>query len=476
QVMPYHEHNYEKEIIVAPHISSKLDSTQKERLKNEVQMKMGFIPNSQRPSDPAADRQQKIRELKYKLFKTSAPLEDRIKCKLNIQTQEDVLVKAYKNKQLNIKQYEAFDERALGPEHSDPNWHGYNNDVFIGLYPHKDLEPGIGGKNRTTKIMRIVGGPEGKKAVIKAPLDWRELGLVYDKKHKDFDRNMDQYRTAYREWAKKKNSALSSGKSFTEDPPQKPPSFALKRLTETSAFLHPNFRSTHREAAFNLLADKFFNLGHHVARTSVFRHPKTGAPWSAQEYIEGSNVTNPVQLKHHEQTGDLHKLAAMDVILGNNDRHWGNLKLDKNNRMKLIDNGGSFDYSNRIVTAEYPKYINHVLSYQPPKEFHRWLHGLTEAGMKSYLKQANVPDVLGNVALQRLAAMKQWSRNAMANPHHSKDFAGALDMARIPRLNADQAFLESAKQALKDRIKRGDPYSPLGNPEDKTLIMPPKKN
>jgi len=414
-------------------------------------------------------------KLKDKLFKSVSTLEDRIKHKLNLVKKEDVLAKAYTNKQLNLKHYEAFDDQPIGTQHTDPHWGNYNSDVFVGINPKTDLEPGIGGKNRTTKVMRVVGDSTGKKAVIKTPLDWRELGLVRDQKTQSYKLEMEQYKRDFKEWANKRNTAVVLGESFNEPEPQKPKKYALNRLSETSAFLHPEFRSTHREVAFDLLANKVFDLGQCVAKTGMFRHPKTGIPWSAQEYIEGRGIQGPEGLSHHEANGDLFKLAIMDTILGNNDRHWGNMKVDQANNLKLIDNGGCFDFSNRIESQGYPKYAAHLVGKPLPVNVQVWIRNLNTDILMQFMQKAKVPESLAMVAANRMQEIKNWNEKVQDSPGHATDLAGAIDLAKTHRLDLDKAFLEAAKEMIRTRIARGEKPSIPGNSTDKTVLYSPKK-
>jgi hypothetical protein len=405
------------------------------------------------------------------LFQKSASLEDKIKNKLNLVTKKDVLRKTYKNKDLNIKNYEAFDSKPLSQVNNDPHWGTYNSHVHEGVDPSKDLMPGIGGKERTTQVMKVAGKPDGSKALLKAPLDWRELKLSYDNKHPKFNEDVTNYKNSYRDWVKKRNTAVSSGLGFTEKEPTKPTNFFFKRIGETSLFLDPDFRSTHREVAFNNLADKSFGLGGFVARTSLFRHPKTGLPWSAQEYIEGNPVTDANQLTHHEKTGDLHKLAIMDVILGNNDRHAGNSKLDMKGNLKLIDNAGTFDYGNRFRTKGWPHYAAHLIGKPLPGNVHQWIDNLNPEDFKKTLKESNVPDILSNVAVNRMMEVKKWSDSLKDDPFQANDLSGALELAKVHRLDRDDKFINDAKAMIGRRIKSGESPTEPAKPDQKTVFF-----
>src|SRR5690606_23121871 len=125
-------------------------------------------------------------------------------------------------------------------------------------------------------------------------------------------------------------------------------------------FKDPNFTTAHREALYHLLADKFFKLGDYVPRTTVFKHPFTEQAHSAMEYVKGAKkYRTPSQLEAIKNPEDLHKLAIMDFILGNNDRHQGNIIFTKDGDIRLIDHGMTFDYG-KAFSAEIPVYATRL--------------------------------------------------------------------------------------------------------------------
>jgi hypothetical protein len=258
--------------------------------------------------------------------------------------------------------------------------------------------------------------------------------------------------------------------------PEKPKIFALKRLSETSGFLLPNFRTTHREVAFNYLADNVFGLGEYVAKTALFSHPKTKLPWSAQEFIEGQDVSLDLSnISHYKNSGILEKLAVMDIVLGNSDRNISNLKLDSNNQLKLIDNAACFDYAGRFG-QNYPAYIKYHLEKAPSLDFHKWLNSIKISNLRDHLNKIKCPKPLLNVALRRLKAIQKWSKVVRNNPNFSQDLAGALDQARLEKIDGDKMIAYAIKQSILNRIKSGKKYfSPFKkldkNSDDKTQKM-----
>jgi hypothetical protein len=123
-----------------------------------------------------------------------------------------------------------------------------------------------------------------------------------------------------------------------------------------------NFDSAKREVMFHNMARDFFSMGKYVPTTAGFH--KDGDNYSAQKKAENASHPNLVDqpggkaLKfenpNHEKvvgnlhdTGELHKLALMDNIMGHHDRHRKNYMIgDKDQSLHLIDNGTAFDYRN----------------------------------------------------------------------------------------------------------------------------------
>jgi hypothetical protein len=390
--------------------------------------------------------------LKLNKAQQKETLENRIKKNLNIYQAEQILTKAYKNKDLNLKNYEAFNEgQRLTSADIHPNFYGHGNDILHGLDPSKNLSNNLGGADRVTKIIRKVSDGKGKEAIIKAPLDWRELGLMRDRKNKYYQEDFENYKKKIKDWQKKKDYSIKNNIDFNKPKPKKPKTFALRRLSDTSGFLDPDFRSTHRDAAFSYLADNVFGLGDYVAKTTVFIHPKTKLPWSAQEFIEGDDIKEDLSnIEHHKDGGNLQKLAAMDVILGNNDRHLGNLKLNKDRQLKLIDNAGSFDYAERFGSKS-PCYIRDLLHKAPGLDFHEWVHSIDLNKFNHALDKINAPKELKEIALKRLKTMQEWSTRVRNNPELDQSFIKILEAAKTFKIDGAKSIKNLLKKNLETK-------------------------
>jgi hypothetical protein len=151
------------------------------------------------------------------------------------------------------------------------------------------------------------------------------------------------------------------------------------------------FNSAKREVLYHNLAHDFFGMGKHVPLTAGFT--RNNQDWSAQKKVDDAGhvrlksadagfdaldqpgdffeapadaqpkqdeVVNPNHarvLNDLHRSGDTHKMALMDNIMGHHDRHGGNYMVDnKGDNMHLIDNGTAFDYGN-FDNVSLPSYL-----------------------------------------------------------------------------------------------------------------------
>lgn len=217
-----------------------------------------------------------------------------------------------------------------------------------------------------------------------------------------------------------------------------------------------------REVMFHNMANNFFGLKN-VPTTAGFT--KKGQDYSAQEIVNGLSIQpsnyannddfNQTKQKYHNtlknmnNSGNLHKLAMMDYIMGNHDRHRGNFLLGEDN-LHLIDNGLAFDYDNLVRTAPVPRYLTdaegHGISNKVHPESVKWLQNLSdEQAMKMWGDHGYEPEhptVRG--FLERLHNIKQY-----VNQHHkdrklsdilglSRKTKGRLEPKVKPTISSDE--------------------------------------
>lgn len=195
-----------------------------------------------------------------------------------------------------------------------------------------------------------------------------------------------------------------------------------------------DFPGSRREVVFHNLARDFFGMGDHVPTTAHMIHPKTGEEMAAVEGVRGRHPS-PNSADDREavlqagKNGDLDKMALMDHILGNNDRHGENWMLDHNKKVKLIDHESTFS------TAHYmPHYIKmyHRIHDEEQKDpafvpatnqpvshaAQMWLHKLDASKLAEQMKSQLVPDRFAQQTIRRLMAAKAAFTNDPGLDHH----------------------------------------------------------
>ena len=137
-------------------------------------------------------------------------------------------------------------------------------------------------------------------------------------------------------------------------------------------------------------------LGSYFPTTAGFTHK--GDDYSAQEKMPGSQVRDIRRdeghkdrkhlentVKHMHSTGDLHKLAIFDALMGNNDRHLGNMILDPSEKkIHHIDSGRAVDYAS-TRPSDPSGLLKLAGDYDLPHTLHpktkEWLDNLDEKGI-----------------------------------------------------------------------------------------------
>ena len=156
----------------------------------------------------------------------------------------------------------------------------------------------------------------------------------------------------------------------------------------------------HNAMAYSHLAHNYFGLGKHVPKAAAFKHDKLNsqvyqgfknAHWGAQEHVPNSKSLIEMRddeigkkLQPHYESGNLHKLMIMDHILGNSDRHSGNIMFDKEGNLHHIDHDMAFTHAPNVGGNYYQ--TDTVYAEQPvhPKA-NEWLNTLDEKTMGKHM-------------------------------------------------------------------------------------------
>ena len=322
-------------------------------------------------------------------------------------------------------------------KHSEKGWEGHHSDLINGLVPDKTLQAP---PNTLSHWISFAGvkGDETPRVVAKEALG-----------------NWDRRKGNRQGVEERRNTKEDRRSSFLGD---------------------PKFTTAHREAAYSKLADEFFHLGQYVPRTTVFRHPLSNKPWSAMEFIKGATPITPEtrehDLKEVKDNGDLYKLAIMNVILGNNDRHMNNMLKDPSGKIHLIDHGLTFDYGNAVRTTGVPQYVHHekegysLLDEKIPESVHQWLWSLGDrAEFANKLKDMGAPHDIIMKAAQRLEDARGWSNSVhhgskmYPNTHQGLKYLVDIMRARNFDLTPEEhsEIIEKIKDQMHAGIKGVDP-------------------
>ena len=178
----------------------------------------------------------------------------------------------------------------------------------------------------------------------------------------------------------------------------------------------PNeFGSGHREALYHNLAKDFYGLGQYVVPTGVIRNPRTDQLMTVIEHTPGSHfdymndegtAKHQAQLKALADSGDLHKIALMNMINDNGDRHQWSWLLPDEGGMKLIDHGRAF--SEKSYATRYPDYLERHAEHTYRTPLHpaaaKWLQSLKPEELDAQMRRHSVPEKIIDETRRRLKA------------------------------------------------------------------------
>jgi hypothetical protein len=196
----------------------------------------------------------------------------------------------------------------------------------------------------------------------------------------------------------------------------------VKRTDSQSDFPQPR-----KEVVFHNLARDFFGMGDHVPTTAHVLHPQTGEEVAVVDGVLGRHVPRKtmndvsVPSRHEDaeaihsagENGDLGKMAIMDAMMGNMDRHQHNWMLDSKGKIKLIDHGDAFRWSGN--TPDYLTQYQRVKSARTgmPAELEpihpaarRWAEKLDPNKLQTLMKNQMVPQRHIDATVKKLLGLK----------------------------------------------------------------------
>lgn len=187
---------------------------------------------------------------------------------------------------------------------------------------------------------------------------------------------------------------------------------------------HEDFSDARKEAMYSNLAH-VMGMGQYVPNVGVFKHPVSKKEHAAIEVVDGGRHydygdEHRALLKHHGESGELDKLALMNMIMGNQDRHSGNWLMTSKGP-KMIDHGYAFSGA---VDNQWPHYWDRYhdengVDVNSPlhPEATKWVESLDPDEVKAHMHYHGAPDEISSEVTRRIQNLK----------HLHKTFGGALN-------------------------------------------------
>ena len=177
------------------------------------------------------------------------------------------------------------------------------------------------------------------------------------------------------------------------------------------------FGDANREALYHNLARDFYGLGQYVTPTAVITNPRNGQRMTVVKHTQGEHYDksprHEAQLKALADSGELHKIAIMNMINHNTDRHIWNYLLPTEGGLKLIDHGRSFGHGNPH-SPMYPDYLERsgAVDFRTPLHpaAKSWVRGLKADELDQQMRRHSVPEHIINETRRRLKAVQEHVR------------------------------------------------------------------
>lgn len=177
-----------------------------------------------------------------------------------------------------------------------------------------------------------------------------------------------------------------------------------------------------KEGLFHNMAKNYFGLGKYVPTTAVAMDPQSGKQLAFIEHAEGSHLhgdNNPQSeegqhLMRLGDQGELDKMAVMDSVMQNGDRHQHNYMMGGPEGMKLIDHGlighgGYYDSRPHYLEAYHEMKTK---TNQPHGDLNentkQWVLGLDPNALANQMRAQQTPEKFITEAMRRLLAMQSY--------------------------------------------------------------------
>jgi hypothetical protein len=202
------------------------------------------------------------------------------------------------------------------------------------------------------------------------------------------------------------------------------------------------WNSARKEGVYHNVGKDFFGMGKYLPAVAVVRHPLTGREHAIIQHVNGyhehdideSDAKNALITMN--QNGDLHKAAAMNVIMGNNDRHAGNYMYSRSSEEGPIDKLTLIDHNifgQGDGTVMDPSYLSRVNDDSLPDgtdimkpmhpEAQAWLQKLDPGELRNQLMKYSMPPEGIEEAVTRLTRLQ---KDVAVSPFHTALHNSAL--------------------------------------------------
>lgn len=292
-------------------------------------------------------------------------------------------------------------------------------------------------ERKTEELEKIVhqAHPSGKVSNVIFEQHDTHPNIPHTKKQKDLINgiNLNHLKSLHSGWTR--DVTLSgSGKNILNKKVIVKAEFPRYAIDVDLSDSYAEFNTAHREVLFHNLAHNFWGLGKHVPTTSLVHDPvlaeekdrvefEEGGDYeghapnhSVMEYVRGAKHYSSRNQEHNNiinkagKDGTLHKLAIMDLVSGNTDRHNGNYMISKKG-IHLIDHGFTFDYNTRdLYSPSYLQPSRYVDKFNQQKihpDAKKWLNSLKEKDLEMHLKAHKVPSHIEKDMIKSLKIAKK---------------------------------------------------------------------
>lgn len=273
-------------------------------------------------------------------------------------------------------------------------------------------------KSSTNKLIRVGASHSSNKHANEEQKKLIE-GLYFDPKNQEkkaWNPGHSEYTNSL---YKLKNDA---GKGVVVKNPQAGIGMGESDMGEPDMFDTRGMDNARAASHYYHLANDVFGMGEHVPVTNYFQHKQLGSEGEqhhqAMEHVQkaktimGASLKDQVNMaKRHVKTGEPHKMMMMDSILGNTDRHIGNVLVGAKGNLINIDNDLAFSH---LGNQALPSYVgdsdseDHGSHTMHP-EAAKWIKGIDAKKLVgTMMDQGHHPTTIKSA----VAGLKSWQRLA----------------------------------------------------------------